>query len=84
MGDFGYFIEEGYVVVCGCVKDVIIMVGCNIYLIDIEWVVGCVDGVCLGCVVVVCFDVGYLCEFFVVVVELNVFEDFVEVCCIEY
>ena len=35
-GDVGYFTEEGLVVVCGRVKDVIIMGGRNVYPTDIE------------------------------------------------
>ena len=39
-GDVGYFTEEGLVVVCGRVKDVIIMGGRNIYPTDIERAAG--------------------------------------------
>ena len=39
-GDLGYLTEEGHVVVCGRVKDVIIMAGRNIYPTDIERAAG--------------------------------------------
>ncbi|EUA29965.1 AMP-binding enzyme family protein [Mycobacterium xenopi 4042] len=35
-GDLGYITENGHIVVCGRVKDVIIMAGRNIYPTDIE------------------------------------------------
>src|ERR1700741_4910832 len=35
-GDLGYITEEGHIVVCGRVKDVIIMAGRNVYPTDIE------------------------------------------------
>lgn len=44
-GDLGYLTEKGHVVVCGRVKDVIIMAGRNIYPTDIERAAGRVDGV---------------------------------------
>src|ERR1700753_1762337 len=39
-GDLGYLMENGHVVVCGRVKDVIIMAGRNIYPTDIERAAG--------------------------------------------
>ena len=39
-GDLGYLTENGHVVVCGRVKDVIIMAGRNIYPTDIERAAG--------------------------------------------
>ena len=44
-GDLGYLTENGHVVVCGRVKDVIIMAGRNIYPTDIERAAGRVEGV---------------------------------------
>src|SRR5271163_4816308 len=44
-GDLGYITETGNVVVCGRVKDVIIMAGRNIYSTDIERAASRVDGV---------------------------------------
>ena len=44
-GDLGYQMENGHVVVCGRVKDVIIMAGRNIYPTDIERAAGRVEGV---------------------------------------
>lgn len=38
IGDFGYF-GVGGLVVCGCVKEVIFIVGCNIFLMEVELVV---------------------------------------------
>ena len=55
-GDQGYLMETGEVVVCGRVKDVIIMGGRNIYPTDIERAAGLVDGVRAGNVVAVRLD----------------------------
>ncbi len=52
-GDEGYLTEAGHVVVCGRVKDVIIMGGRNIYPTDIERAASEVDGVRAGNVVAV-------------------------------
>ena len=43
-GDLGYQMDNGHIVVCGRVKDVIIMAGRNIYPTDIERAAGRVDG----------------------------------------
>jgi len=50
-GDLGYVTETGNVVVCGRLKDVIIMAGRNIYPTDIERAAGRVAGVRPGCAV---------------------------------
>jgi len=53
IGDEGYLVEDGQIVVCGRRKDVIIMGGRNIYPTDIERAAGRVDGVREGNVVAV-------------------------------
>ncbi|HYY01270.1 MAG TPA: fatty acyl-AMP ligase, partial [Mycobacterium sp.] len=58
-GDLGYLMENGHVVVCGRVKDVIIMAGRNIYPTDIERAAGRVEGVRIGCAVAVRLDAGH-------------------------
>ncbi|MFM8597862.1 MAG: fatty acyl-AMP ligase [Mycobacterium sp.] len=78
-GDLGYLTEEGYVVVCGRVKDVIIMAGRNIYPTDIERAAGRVEGVRPGCAVAVRLDAGHSRETFAVAVESNVWDDPAEV-----
>jgi fatty-acyl-CoA synthase len=45
IGDEGYLLEDGQIVVCGRRKDVIIMGGRNIYPTDIERAAATVDGV---------------------------------------
>ena len=57
-GDQGYLLEDGTVVVCGRLKDVIIMGGRNIYPTDIERAAGEADGVRAGNVVAVRLDAG--------------------------
>ncbi|MCT4574397.1 AMP-binding protein, partial [Bacillus thuringiensis] len=57
-GDVGYFTEEGLVVVCGRVKDVIIMGGRNVYPTDIERAAGSVAGVRPGNAVAIRLDAG--------------------------
>ena len=74
-GDLGYLTENGHVVVCGRVKDVIIMAGRNIYPTDIERAAGTVEGVRPGCAVAVRLDAGHSRETFAVAVESNEWED---------
>ncbi|BCI85985.1 long-chain-fatty-acid--CoA ligase [Mycobacterium kansasii] len=83
-GDLGYRMENGHVVVCGRVKDVIIMAGRNIYPTDIERAAGRVAGVRPGCAVAVRLDAGHSRETFAVAVESNAFEDPAEVRRIEH
>ncbi len=78
-GDLGYLTETGNLVVCGRVKDVIIMAGRNIYPTDIERAASRVRGVRPGCAVAVRLDAGDARETFAVVVESNVFDDAAEV-----
>ena len=68
-GDLGYLTETGDVVVCGRVKDVIIMAGRNIYPTDIERAAARVPGVRPGCAVAVRLDAGHSRETFAVAVE---------------
>ena len=67
-GDLGYLID-GDVVVCGRVKDVIIMGGRNIYPTDIERVAEAVDGVRAGNAVAVRWTTSGGRESFAVAVE---------------
>ncbi len=83
-GDLGYLMENGHIVVCGRVKDVIIMAGRNIYPTDIERAAGRVAGVRPGCAVAVRLDAGHSRETFAVAVESNAFEDPAEVRRIEH
>ena len=76
--------ENGHVVVCGRVKDVIIMAGRNIYPTDIERAAARVDGVRPGCAVAVRLDAGHSRETFAVAVESNAWEDPAEVRRIEH
>jgi fatty-acyl-CoA synthase len=78
-GDLGYFTETGNVVVCGRVKDVIIMAGRNIYPTDIERAASRVRGVRSGCAVAVRLHAGHPRETFAVAVESNVWENPAEV-----
>ncbi|BBX42194.1 fatty acyl-AMP ligase [Mycobacterium simiae] len=78
-GDLGYITENGHIVVCGRVKDVIIMAGRNIYPTDIERAACRVEGVRPGCAVAVRLDAGHSRETFAVAVESNAFQDPVEV-----
>ncbi|CAN5601342.1 fatty acyl-AMP ligase [soil metagenome] len=83
-GDLGYLTDNGHVVVCGRVKDVIIMAGRNIYPTDIERAAGRVEGVRPGCAVAVRLDAGHSRETFAVAVESNAFKDPAEVRRIEH
>lgn len=83
-GDLGYITEDGNVVVCGRVKDVIIMAGRNIYPTDIERAAGRVVGVRTGCAVAVRLDAGHSRETFAVAVESNAWQDPAEVRRIEH
>ena len=74
-GDLGYLTEAGDVVVCGRIKDVIIMAGRNIFPTDIERAAGRVDGVRPGCAVAVRLDAGMSRETFAVAVEYTDFDD---------
>ena len=74
-GDLGYLTETGNVVVCGRVKDVIIMAGRNIYPTDIERAAARVHGVRPGCAVAVRLNAGHPRETFAVAVEANIWED---------
>ena len=74
-GDLGYLTEKAHIVVCGRVKDVIIMGGRNIYPTDIERAAGRVEGVRAGCAVAVRLNAGHRRETFAIAVESNLFED---------
>jgi fatty-acyl-CoA synthase len=74
-GDLGYLTETGHVVVCGRVKDVIIMAGRNIYPTDIERAAARVSGVRPGSAVAVRLDAGHPRETFAVAVESNHWQD---------
>ncbi|BBX04581.1 long-chain fatty acid--CoA ligase [Mycolicibacterium moriokaense] len=78
-GDLGYLTEAGDVVVCGRLKDVIIMAGRNIYPTDIERAACRVDGVRPGCAVAVRLDAGLSRETFAVAVECKEFADSTQV-----
>ena len=78
-GDLGYLTENGEVVVCGRLKDVIIMAGRNIYPTDIERAAGRVEGVRPGCAVAVRLDAGLSRETFAVAVECKGYADADEV-----
>ncbi|HWF69734.1 MAG TPA: fatty acyl-AMP ligase [Mycobacterium sp.] len=83
-GDLGYLMENGHIVVCGRVKDVIIMAGRNIYPTDIERAACRVEGVRPGCAVAVRLDAGHARETFAVAVESNAYQDPAEVRRIEH
>jgi fatty-acyl-CoA synthase len=74
-GDLGYLTENGHVVVCGRLKDVIIMAGRSIYPTDIERAASRVEGVRPGCAVAVRLDAGLARESFAVAVESNAHQD---------
>ncbi|MEY8015581.1 fatty acyl-AMP ligase [Mycobacterium servetii] len=83
-GDLGYLTETGQIVVCGRVKDVIIMAGRNIYPADIERAAGRVSGVRPGCAVAVRLDAGHSRESFAVAVESSNWHDPADVRRIEH
>ncbi|BBY36332.1 putative ligase [Mycobacterium mantenii] len=83
-GDLGYLTETGHLVVCGRVKDVIIMAGRNVYPTDIERAAGRVSGVRPGCAVAVRLDAGRSRETFAVAVESNDWQNPAEVRRIEH
>lgn len=74
-GDLGYLTETGNIVVCGRLKDVIIMAGRNIYPTDIERAAARVSGVRPGCTVAVRLDAGLSRETFAVAVESNEYQE---------
>jgi fatty-acyl-CoA synthase len=74
-GDLGYLTERAHIVVCGRVKDVIIMAGRNVYPTDIERAAARVAGVRPGCAVAVRLNAGHRREAFAVAVESNAFDD---------
>ena len=74
-GDLGYITETGNIVVCGRVKDVIIMAGRNIYPSDIERAAARVPGVRPGCAVAVRLDAGLSRETFAVAVESKAYRE---------
>src|ERR1700742_2069876 len=74
-GDLGDLTETGNVVVCGRLKDVIIMAGRNIYPTDIERAAARVHGVRPGCAVAIRLEAGHPRETFAVAVETNSWED---------
>ena len=78
-GDLGYLTEDAHVVVCGRVKDVIIMAGRNVFPTDVERAASRVAGVRPGCAAAVRLDAGHSRESFAIVVESNKFDDAVEV-----
>jgi fatty-acyl-CoA synthase len=78
-GDLGYLTEHGHIVVCGRLKDVIIMAGRKIYPTDIERAANRVAGVRPGCAVAVRLLVEHSRETFAVAVESNVFDNPAEV-----
>ncbi|TXI51206.1 MAG: long-chain fatty acid--CoA ligase [Lysobacter sp.] len=70
-GDMGYVTETGEVVVCGRLKDMIIVAGRNIFPTDIERAACRVDGVRAGNAVAVALAATGIREEFAVVVEAN-------------
>ena len=78
-GDLGYLTEKGHVVVCGRVKDVIIMAGRSIYPTDVERAAARVVGVRAGCAIAIRLDAGQSRESFAVAVESNAYTDTAEV-----
>jgi fatty-acyl-CoA synthase len=78
-GDLGYLTETGNIVVCGRIKDVIIMGGRKIYPTDIERAGARVAGVRPGCAVAVRLDAELSRESFAVAVESKAWQQPAEV-----
>jgi fatty-acyl-CoA synthase len=78
-GDLGYLLKNGHVVVCGRVKDVIIMAGRSVYPTDVERAAGRIEGVRPGGAVAVRLDAGKSRESFAVAVESNAYQNPAEV-----
>jgi fatty-acyl-CoA synthase len=78
-GDLGYFTENGHIVVCGRVKDVIIMAGRSVYPTDVERAACRVEGVRAGCAIAVRLDGEQSRESFAVAVESNAWQNPAEV-----
>ena len=78
-GDLGYLTETGSIVVCGRVKDVIIMAGRKIYPTDIERAATRVSGVQPGGAAAVRLNAGLHRETFAVAVESKAWQDAAEV-----
>ena len=74
-GDLGYLTEDDQIVICGRLKDVIIMGGRNVYPTDIERAAARVVGVRTGCAIAVRLDAGLSRESFAVALESNAFDD---------
>ncbi len=68
-GDMGYLVENGQIVVCGRVNDVITVSNKTIYPTAIERAANQVDGVRPGCSAAVRLNAGHLWENFAVAVE---------------
>jgi fatty-acyl-CoA synthase len=83
-GDLGYLTASGDIVVCGRVKDVIIMAGRNIYPTDIERAAARVKGVRPGSAVAVRLDAGDQRESFAVAVESAAWQETAQVRRIEH
>jgi fatty-acyl-CoA synthase len=78
-GDLGYLTETGSIVVCGRVKDVIIMAGRKIYPTDIERAAVRVSGIRPGSAAAVRLNAGLHRETFAVAVESKAWQDAAEV-----
>jgi fatty-acyl-CoA synthase len=74
-GDIGYLTETGDIVVCGRLKDMIIVAGRNIFPTDIEWAACRISGVRPGNAVAVALAATGIREEFAVVVEASDYAD---------
>jgi fatty-acyl-CoA synthase len=83
-GDLGYLTTSGDIVVCGRVKDVIIMGGRNIFPTDIERAAARVQGVRPGSAVAVRLNAGNQRESFAVAVESAAWQETAQVRRIEH